>query len=133
MTSHYFIATMRPISEFHEKGNNAPFISGEAYKEELPFTMPYVYEVGGDDIEFISFLDDFMQLGDVVEQYIYEEGRNGIALSENFPEEAITINLLNKTYKDQFGEYQLDSKKWKEDLSRRTIASKRSVTTFMKS
>lgn len=132
MTSHYFIATMRPIPEFHEGDNNYAFLSEEAYKEVLPFTLPYVYELGGDDRELIIFLDDFMQLGDVVEHYIYEEGRNGITLSENFPEEARTINLLKKTYKDQYGEYQLDPKRWKEDLASRTIASKRSVTTFMK-
>ncbi|MEI2368724.1 hypothetical protein CHH55_04785 [Niallia circulans] len=132
MTSHYFIATMRAIPEFHEGDNNYSFLSGEAYKEELPFTLPYIYEWGEDDRELIIFLDDFMQLGDVVEHYIYEEGRNGITLSENFPEEARTINLWKKTYKDQYGAYQLDPKRWREDLSSRTIASKRSVTTFVK-
>lgn len=41
MTSHYFIATMRAIPEFHEGDNNYSFLSGEAYKEVLPFTLPY--------------------------------------------------------------------------------------------
>ncbi|MFH0068390.1 hypothetical protein [Peribacillus sp. NPDC056705] len=132
MTAHYFIATLKPIPEYHTSENNYPFLNGEAYKESLPFTLPYVYELGGEDIEFITFLDSFMEIGDVVELYIFEEGRLGYPLSHNYPEEARTINLFKKTYKDQYGEYQLDSKKWKEKLSRRTIASKRSVTTFVK-
>ncbi|MFG6494791.1 hypothetical protein P8610_05495 [Fictibacillus sp. UD] len=132
MTCHYFIATLKSIPEYHSIGNDFPFQSGEAYKELLPFTLPYVYEYGGETIEFITFLDSFMELGDVVEQYIFEEGRNGIPLSYNFPEKARTVNILKKTYKDQYGEYQLNSKKWKEELVRRTIASKRSVTTFVK-
>ncbi|WP_223587549.1 hypothetical protein [Neobacillus bataviensis] len=132
MTSHFFIATLKPIPEHHSSENNYAFLNGEAYKESLPFTLPYVYELGGGNIEFITYLDSFMEIGDVVEQYIFEEGRHGYPLSHNHPEEARTINLLKKTYKDQYGEYQLDSKKWKEELSRRTIASKRSVTTFVK-
>lgn len=132
MTCHYFIATLKPIPEYHTSENNYPFNSGEAYKESLPFTLPYVYELGGEDIEFITFLNSFMEIGDVVELFIFEEGRNGIPLSHNHPEEARTINLLKKTYKDQYGEYQLDKKNWKEELSRRSIASKRSVTTFVK-
>lgn len=132
MTAHYFIATLKPIPEYHTIENNYPFLNGEAYKERLPFTLPYIYELGGDDIEFITFLDSSMEIGDVVELYIFEEGRQGYPLSHNYPEEARTINLLKKTYKNQYGEYQLDSKKWIEKLSRRTIASKRSVTTFVK-
>ncbi|WP_226645932.1 hypothetical protein [Mesobacillus subterraneus] len=132
MTCHYFIATMRPIEEFHVKGQDYPYISGEAYKKELPLSLPYVYEYGGEDVEFITFLDDFMELGDVVEFYIYEEGKRGRPLSINLPEEARTINLLKKTYKYENGEYQLDEKEWKEQLARKTIASKRSITTFVK-
>lgn len=132
MTCHYFIATMKPIEEFHKEGNEYPFLSGEAYKKELPFTLPYVYEYGGEDPEFITFLDDYMEFGDIVEQYIYEEGKHGRPLSSNHPDEARTINLLKKTYKNEYGEYQLDEKDWKEDLARKTIASKRSITTFVK-
>ena len=132
MTCHYFIATIRPIEEFHMKGQDYPFISGEAYKKELPLSLPFVYEYGGEDPEFITFLDDFMELGDVVEFYIYEEGKRGRPLSINLPEEARTINLLSKTYNDEYGECQLDEKEWKEELARKTIASKRSITTFVK-
>lgn len=67
MTTHYFISTIRSIPEFHEPDNNHPFISGEAYKEDLPFNLPYVYEVGSDEVELILFLDEFMLLGDIVE------------------------------------------------------------------
>ena len=132
MTCHYFIATIRPIEQFRVKGHDYPFISGEAYKKELPLSLPYVYEYGGDDPEFIAFLDDFMELGDVVEFYLYEEGKRGRPLSVNLPEEARTINLLKKTYKNEYGEYQLDEKEWKEELARKTIASKRNITTFVK-
>ncbi|MBT2680650.1 hypothetical protein J7E38_16695 [Bacillus sp. ISL-35] len=132
MTCHYFIATMKPIEVFHKEGNDFPFLSGEAYKKELPLSLPYVYEFGGEDMEFLDFLDGFMEYGDVVEHYIYEEGKWGRALSSNHPEEAKTINLYQKTYKDQYGEYQLNEKSWKEELARKTIASKRSITTFVK-
>ncbi|WP_102261283.1 hypothetical protein [Mesobacillus jeotgali] len=132
MTCHYFIATMRPIEEFHVKGQDYPFISGEAYKKELPLSLPYVYEYGNEDPEFITFLDDLMEFGDVVEFYIYEEGKRGRPLSVNLPEEARTINLLKKTYKNEYGEYQLGEANWKEELARKTIASKRSITTFVK-
>ncbi|WP_413306237.1 hypothetical protein AA0X95_05370 [Bacillus sp. 1P10SD] len=132
MTSHYFIATIKPIPEFHSSENNYAFLSGKAYKEQLPFTLPYVYEFGGETIEFLTFLDEFNELGDMVEQYIFEEGKNGISLSRNYPEEVRTVNLLKRTYKDQFGEYKLNEKAWKEELSKRTIASKRSVTIFVK-
>ena len=93
MTAHYFIATLRSISEYHTSENSYPFLNGEACKERLPFTLPYVYELGGEDIEFITFLDSIMEIGDVVELYIYEEGRQGYSLSQNYPEEARTINL----------------------------------------
>lgn len=132
MTSHYFIASIKPIPEFHSLDNNYAFLSDEAYKERLPFTLPYVYEFGGETVEFLSFLDEFMDLGDSVKQYIFEEGRNGISLSGNYLEEARKINLVKRTYKDQIVEYQLSKKKWKEELAKRTLASKRSVTTFVK-
>ncbi|RSD26866.1 hypothetical protein [Mesobacillus subterraneus] len=97
MTCHYFIATMRPIEKFHIEGKDYRFLSGEAYKKELPLSLPYVYEYGGEDIEFLVFLEEFMEYGDVVEHYIYEEGKRGRALSSNHPDEARTINLLKKT------------------------------------
>jgi hypothetical protein len=132
MTCHYFIATMKPIEKFHKEGNDYPFLSGEDYKKELPLSLPYVYEYGGEDVEFLDFLDGFMEYGDVVEHYIYEEGKWGRPLSSNHPEEGRTINLLRKTYKDQYREYQLNQSNWKEELARRTIASKRSITFFVK-
>ena len=46
MTAHYFIATLKPIPEYHTIENNYPFLNGEAYKEKLPLTLPYVYELG---------------------------------------------------------------------------------------
>lgn len=107
MTAHYFIATLKPIPEYHTSENNYPFLNGEAYKKSLPFTLPYVYELGGEDIEFIIFLDSFMEFGEVVELYIFEAGRLGCPLAHNYLEESRTINLFKKTYKNQYGEYQL--------------------------
>ncbi|WP_272941186.1 hypothetical protein [Bacillus coahuilensis] len=40
MTAHYFIATLKPIPEYHTSENNYAFLNGEAYKESLPFTLP---------------------------------------------------------------------------------------------
>ncbi|WP_415814477.1 hypothetical protein [Mesobacillus thioparans] len=89
---------MKPIEEFHKEGDDYPFLSGEDYKKEFPLSLPYVYEFSGEDVEFLGFLDGFMEYGDVVEHYIYEEGKWGRALSSNHPEEARTrhnVHILN--------------------------------------
>ncbi|WP_285290365.1 hypothetical protein [Bacillus sp. ISL-39] len=39
---------------------------------------------------------------------------------------------MKKTFENDYGEYQLDEKEWKEELARKTIASKRSIITFVK-
>lgn len=132
MTAHFFIATFRPIPEYHKEGKENSYLSGEAYKACLPFNFPYVYEIRGIDKDFLVFIDEFMDIGDVLELYIYEEGRHGISLSSYYPEENRTINLLKKTYKDQFGEYHLNPKNWIQDLIHRTLASKRSIVKFVK-
>jgi len=112
MSSSTYIASVSPIQQFHREGNNHPFESGDARKLVLPFSLPYVYQIGflKENIEIINFIDETMEIGDVVELYIYEEGRHGRMLSHNYSEEARTINLLRMTYKDRIGEYQLSGK-----------------------
>ncbi|WP_199615293.1 hypothetical protein [Paenibacillus alkalitolerans] len=136
MSNHIFIATMKPIEDLKYvfERYNFGIGSGEDYRIgcNLPLTLPYVYEIYGyEKLSLISFLEEFMEFGDVVEIYEYWEGQ-ALPESINVPKEARTINLLQRTYKDEFGEYQFDKRNWMEELATRTVVSNRSVTTFVK-
>lgn len=72
-----------------------------------------------------------MECGDVVELYEYWEGKV-LPKSINVPNEVRTINLLQRTYKDELGEYQFEKKNWMNKLVTRTLISNRSVTSFVK-
>ncbi|MDQ6597880.1 hypothetical protein E2K98_30050 [Bacillus salipaludis] len=73
-----------------------------------------------------------MELGDTVETYEHWEGKKVLPESINVPNEARTINLLQRTYKDEFEEYLFDEKNWLNELTTSTVVSNRSVTTFVK-
>ena len=133
MSSHIFIATMKPIEDLNyvfEKYNFS-IGSGEDYRG-LPLTLPYVYEIEFEKLSLLSFLEEFMEFGDVVEIYEYWDGRKVLPESINVPSEARTINLLKLKYKDEFGEYHFDKKNWINELKTRIVVSNRSVTTFVK-
>jgi hypothetical protein len=136
MSNHVFIATMKPIKYLENviKKYNFDIGSGEDYRigRDLPLTLPYVYEIYGyEKLSLISFLEEFMEFGDTVEMYELWEGK-ALPVSINVPTEARTINLLQRTYKDELGEYQFDKKNWINELLIRTVVSNRSVTTFVK-
>lgn len=127
---------MNPIEELEYVLKKYKFSidSCEDYRNDsdFPLTLPYVYEIYGyEKLSFISFLEEFMDFGDVVEIYEYWEGKS-FPKSINVPNEARTIYLLQYTYKDEFGEYQFNKKDWKDNLETRTVVSNRSVTTFVK-
>ncbi|MEH7400525.1 MULTISPECIES: hypothetical protein [Bacillaceae] len=135
MSSHIIIATMKRIEDLKYvfERHILNISSGEEYSIDLPLTLPYVYEIFGyEKLSFISFLEEFMELGDIVEVYEYCDGKELLPESINNPNEARTINLLQLTYKDELGEYQFDERNWMNELTTRRVVSKRSVTTFMK-
>ena len=135
MLKHIFIATVRPLTNIKhiEDKHDVGLSSAEEYQQDgnLPFTLPYVYEVFGNTESFLPFINELMDIGDVVETYEFWEGI-GLPESINVPKEARTINLLTYTYKDEYGEYILNKKRWLEELTSRTYISHRSVTTFSK-
>ncbi|MEH7086283.1 hypothetical protein V7139_26670 [Neobacillus drentensis] len=73
MSSHIFIATLKPIEDLNYVFERYNFIIGsdEDYRRDLPLTLPYVYEIAYEKLSFLSFLEEFMELGDVVELYEY--------------------------------------------------------------
>lgn len=135
LSKHLFIATARPLTEIKhiEDKHDVGLIPAEEYQQDgnLPFTLPYVYELFDGTESFLKFIDEVMDIGDVIEVYEYWEG-SGLPESINVPKEARTINLLTYTYKDEYGDYSLNKKRWLEELASRTCISHRSVTTFVK-
>ncbi len=98
-------------------------------------TMPYIYEAHGlDQPYFFVYLEKYMELGDVFElyeipvQHWYEESIQRVLEKP----EPILINIGQYTYQNQFGTYQLNAKKWAEELSHRTIVTEFGVTTIVK-
>lgn len=135
LSKHIFIATVRQLTDIKhiEDKHDVGLIPAEEYQQDgnLPFTLPYVYELFDGTESFLKFIDEVMDIGDVIEVYEYWEG-SGLPESINVPKEARTINLLTYTYKDEYGDYSLNKKKWLEELASRTCISQRSVTTFVK-
>jgi len=136
LSKHLFIATIRPLTDIKhiEDKHDVGLIPAKEYQQDgnLPFTLPYVYKMFNNTKDsFLTFIDEIMDIGDAIEVYEYWEG-SGLPKSSNMPNEARTINLLTYTYKDEYGEYSLNKKRWLEELDSRTCISHRSVTTFVK-
>lgn len=135
ISSHILISTMNPMEDLEFEKYNMGIVSSEHYRNcvNLPLTLPYNYEIlGFEKLSFISLLDECMEYGDVVEIYEYWDGKKVLPQSINVPKEARTINLLQRTYKDEFRECQLNKKNWMNELETRIVVSSRSVTTFVK-
>ena len=94
--------------------------------------MPYNYEVGGlGNYYFFVYLEKYMEVGDVIELYeipVQQWYEQYIERVLEHPE-PITINVGRYTYQNQYGKYQLNSKKWVEELGHRTLATEYGVTT----
>lgn len=134
VTCHILIATIRNIdveSTRWEEELRIGLKSAEQYRGDVPFTLPYLYEAYDDDLPLLMLLNELMAIGDVVELYEYCEGKKG-GVAVNRREEAVTVNLHQKTYQDQHGTYKLNQKKWLNDLATKRYLTDRSVTTFLK-
>ena len=97
-------------------------------------SMPYIYEVGGiGNHYFFIYLEKYMELDDVIElyeipvQHWYEQYIERVL--EN--PDPIIINVGSYTYENRYGKYQLNPKKWMEELSHRTLLTERGVTTIL--
>ena len=106
---------------------------GEFVKEL--FTLPYIYEISdaGNQL-FLLYLEKYMEVGDVLE-LIYIPNQHAFQyyqrrLIEN--PEPIVINVGSLTYQNKYGTYQLDHKKWIEELSHRNYLTEYGVTTIVK-
>lgn len=99
------------------------------------FSLPYLYEVEGiESCWFLTYLEKYMETGDVFKVYSVP---NQHALEKYIQElrenpEPIRVNTGSLTYQDIYGLYQLNPKKWVEELSHRNYLSPRGVTTFEK-
>lgn len=116
MSSHLLIASVKPIEDLEFEKYNIGVLPNEHYLNatDLPLTLPYIYEIlGYEKMSLISFFDEFMEYGDIVEVYEYWDGKKVLPESINVPKEARAINLLQYTYKDEYGVYQLNKKNWK--------------------
>ncbi|MFS0824682.1 hypothetical protein [Bacillus sp. 1P02SD] len=99
------------------------------------FSMPYLYEAHGVGNKlFLRYIEKYMEVGDVFEIY-HARSQNQFAefrrRMEEFPE-PIEINVGGYTYRDIYGTYQFNPKKWLDELSHRNYISHHGITTFVK-
>lgn len=99
------------------------------------FSMPYIYEVNGVGNKlFLRYIEKYMEVGDVFEIYHvrsqnqFDEFR---CRMEEVPE-PIEINVGSYTYRNIYGTYQFNSRKWLDELSHRNYISHYGITTFVK-
>lgn len=149
MSSIQFLASSKPFimpKEIEDYNNNGLYELGmyfSVYEADQwwcdivksVLSMPYIYEVSGlSNHYFFVYLEKYMDIGDVLELYEipvqqwYEEYIQRVL--EN--PEPITINVGSYTYQNPYGIYQLNPKKWVEELSHRTLLTERGVTTIVK-
>ena len=152
MTEITFLASSKPFEipdEIEEYNNRTVFEREEDviffsvqevdvyWKKETEglFSLPYVYEVNGvGNSLFLKYIEKYMELGDVLEiyqvpnQHTFEEYKQRM---EEEPE-PIEVNVGSYTYRTIYGLYQLNSKKWLEELSHRNYITHYGITTFVK-
>ena len=99
------------------------------------FTMPYIYEISGANNKlFLLYLEKYMEEGDVLEliyipdQHAFEYYKRKL-LEETEP---IIINVGSFTYQNKNGKYQLNPKRWVEELSHKNYLTQYGVTTIVK-
>ncbi|MFP7202840.1 hypothetical protein SFC08_17880 [Lysinibacillus halotolerans] len=99
------------------------------------FSLPYIYEANGVGNQlFLTYLAKYMEIGDVIEIYYvpsqndFEQYRRDM---EEHPE-PIEVNVERYTYKNVYGLFQLNPKKWIEELSHLNYITHQGVTTFVK-
>ncbi|WP_211654086.1 hypothetical protein [Planococcus alpniumensis] len=112
-------------------------IADEAWLEEVQglFSLPYLYVAEGvGNRIFLTYLEKYMEIGDVIEVYSVPNQHALSAYREKFEEdlEYIEVNAGSYTYRDRFGFFQFNPKKWIEELSNRNYMRHNAVTTFIK-
>jgi hypothetical protein len=152
MTEITFLASSRKLEipeEIKEYNNRSSFEREEEaicfavhkiddyWKHKLDglFSMPYIYEAFGVGNKlFLRYLELYMQIGDVFEIYHvgsqnqFDEFRRRM---EEAPE-PIEVNTGSYSYRDIYGTYKLNPKKWIEELRHRNYVSEHGITTFVK-
>ncbi|MGN1402108.1 MAG: hypothetical protein ACI4XL_11480 [Bacillus sp. (in: firmicutes)] len=149
MSSIQFLASSRPFimpEEIEDYNNNGLYeldMCFSVYETDKwwrdivkpVLSMPYIYEVGGlGNHYFFVYLEKYMDIGDVIELYeipVQQWYEEYIQRVRKVPE-PITINIGSYTYQNQYGNFQLNPKKWVEELSHRTLLTERGVTTIIK-
>ena len=99
------------------------------------FTMPYVYEISGAGNKlFLLYLEKYMETGDVLELLHIPNQNDFEYYQRRLTEvpEPIFINVKSLTYQDKYGTYQLNPKKWVEELSHKNYLTEFGVTTIVK-
>ena len=98
-------------------------------------TMPYIYYIGGLGSEYFwLYLEKYMEVGDMLEIIsIYQQDETDIYVQKMLDNpEPIHINVGSLTYTNAYGTFQLNRKKWVDDLKHRTLVTDRGVTTIVK-
>jgi len=151
MTSITFLASSKPFripAEIEESNNRHLVKRGEDmiffsvheiddyWKEKLDglFSMPYVYEAEGvGNRFFLTYMEKYMELGEVIEMYYLPSQNDFDEYRERLLEhpEPIEINIGKHTYQTIYGLYQLNPKKWVEELSHRNYITPYGITTFV--
>ncbi|CAH2716718.1 hypothetical protein BACCIP111895_03906 [Neobacillus rhizosphaerae] len=109
----------------------------EYWKEKINglFSLPYIYEAHGVGNKlFLTYIEKCMELGDVLEIYQVPNQHAFENYKQRMEEhsEPIEVNVGSYTYRDTYGLYQLNAKKWLEELSHRNYITYYGITKFVK-
>ncbi len=151
MTEISFIASSKIFKipdEINEYNNRRVFERAEDFMEfnvkeideywgnevQCLFSLPYIYEVVGlGNPLFLKYLEKYLEIGDVLEIYHVPNQhallQYKLAMLEK--PEPIEVNVGNYTYRDLYGVYQLNPKKWVDELSHRNYFTQRGITTIV--
>ncbi|MER2059066.1 MAG: hypothetical protein ABTA16_09605 [Niallia sp.] len=147
-----FLASSKPfqIPDEIEDYNNRTYFESEEdfisfYVEEIDdywakeveglFSMPYIYEVYGiGNRLFLKYLEKYMEIGDVLEIYTVPNQHDFEYYIQQMlvNPQPIEVNVRSLIYKDIYGFYQLNTKKWLEELSHKNYITEHGITTILK-
>ena len=99
------------------------------------FSMPYIYEAYGvGNRLFLMYIEKYMEIGDVLEIYRVPNQHALEIYIRKMKEhpEPIEVNVGSYSYRTIYSTYQLDFKKWLEELSHKNYPTDFGVTTFVK-
>ncbi|MEK6190283.1 MAG: hypothetical protein N2A99_04745 [Carnobacterium alterfunditum] len=147
-----FLASSKPLKipeEIHEYSQRTGFENekdymffsvhevAEGWLQEVQglFSLPYIYEAEGvGNRLFLTYLEKYMETGEVLEIYSVPNQHAFLSYKKKVQEkpEPIEMNTGSYTYRDLSGLYQLNPKKWVEELSHRNYITQHGVTSFVK-